>query len=151
MTKVVVPEPPARPAGRLCGPARGALLALGIVCTAIGIAGIILPGLPGTVFLLIAAWAFSRSSQRFHVWLYEHPRFGRTVRDWHAHRVIPVRAKVAALSMMAATAAGLVWLSDGDWQLPAISGTIMALVALWIVTRPSRVDAGRVDGAGSAA
>lgn len=152
MTKVAVPETPARPAGRLCGPARGALLSLGIVCTAIGIAGIVLPGLPGTVFLLIAAWAFSRSSERFHVWLYEHPRFGRTVREWHAHRVIPLRAKVAALSMMAVTAAGLLWLSDGDWQLPAISGGIMALVGLWIVTRPSRVEpAGRAGGAGRAA
>ncbi|MEQ8813573.1 MAG: YbaN family protein [Thalassobaculum sp.] len=124
---------------RLCGPARGALLALGFVCTAVGIAGVILPGLPGTVFLLIAAWAFSRSSERFHLWLYEHPRFGRTIRDWHAHRVIPVRAKVAALSMMAATAVGLVLMSQGDWRLPAISGGVMALVALWIVTRPSRV------------
>ena len=139
MTNVVVPETPARPVRRLCGPARGALLALGFVCTAVGIAGVILPGLPGTVFLLIAAWAFSRSSERFHLWLYEHPRFGRTIRDWHAHRVIPVRAKIAALSMMAATAVGLVLMSHGDWHLPAISGGVMVLVALWIVTRPSRV------------
>jgi len=139
MTKVVEPETPARPARRLCGPARGALLLLGFVCTAVGIAGIILPGLPGTVFLLIAAWAFSRSSERFHLWLYEHPRFGRTVRDGHAHRVIPPRAKAAALSMMAVTAVGLVLLSGGDWRMPAISVGIMAVVALWIVTRPSRV------------
>jgi uncharacterized protein len=137
MTKVVGTETPARPARRLCGPARGALLALGVVCTAIGIAGIILPGLPGTVFLLIAVWAFSRSSERFHVWLYEHPRFGRTVREWHAHRVIPIKAKIAAVSMMTVTGVGLVLISDGDWLLPAISGGIMAIVALWIVTRPN--------------
>jgi uncharacterized membrane protein YbaN (DUF454 family) len=139
MTNPVDSETPARPVRRLCGPARGALLALGFLCTGIGIAGVILPGLPGTVFLLIAVWAFSRSSERFHVWLYEHPRFGRTVRDWHAHRVIPVKAKIAAVSMMALTAVGLVWIADGDWRLPLISGGIMALVALWIVTRPSRV------------
>lgn len=138
MTKVVVTETPARPVRRLCGPARGALLVLGFTCTALGIAGVILPGLPGTVFLLIAAWAFSRSSERFHLWLYEHPRFGRTVREWHAHRVIPVRAKVAALAMMSATGVGLVVLYGDDWRLPAISGGVMALVALWIVTRPSR-------------
>ena len=136
------PLPEARSPRRLCGPARHALLALGWACTAIGIAGVILPGLPGTVFLLVAVWAFSRSSERFHVWLYEHPRFGRTVRAWHAHRVIPVRAKVAALSMMAVTALALAWLADGDWRLPAISGGVMALVALWIVTRPSRVPSG---------
>lgn len=138
MTNQAAPDGDPRTPRRLCGPARHALLALGFLCTAVGIAGIILPGLPGTVFLLIAAWAFSRSSERFHVWLYEHPRFGRTVRDWHAHRVIPVRAKIAALSTMAATAAGLVWLADGDWRMPAVSGGVMAVVAVWIVTRPSR-------------
>lgn len=138
MTNQAAPEASAPPVRRLCGPARHALLALGFLCTAVGIAGLILPGLPGTVFLLVAVWAFSRSSERFHLWLYEHPRFGRTVREWHAHRVIPVRAKVAALSMMAVTAATLVWVADGDWHLPAISGGIMALVAVWIVTRPSR-------------
>lgn len=138
MTKVVVTENPARPARRLCGPARGALLALGFVCTGLGIAGIILPGLPGTVFLLIAVWAFSRSSERFHLWLYEHPRFGRTIRAWHTHRVIPVKAKIAAVTTMTATAIGLVLIADGDWRMPAIAGGTMALVALWIVTRPSR-------------
>ncbi|EDP62273.1 hypothetical protein BAL199_19668 [alpha proteobacterium BAL199] len=89
------------------------------------------------MFLLIAVWAFSRSSERFHVWLYEHPRFGRTVREWHAHRVIPIKAKIAAVSMMTVTGVGLVLISDGDWLLPAISGGIMAIVALWIVTRPN--------------
>lgn len=138
MSNVDGPESPVRPARRLCGPARVALLVLGFVCTAIGIAGVILPGLPGTVFLLIAVWAFSRSSERFHLWLYEHPRFGRTVRDWHTHRVIPVKAKVAAVSMMLLTAVGLVVISQGDWRLPVISGSIMAVVAIWIVTRPSR-------------
>jgi len=138
MTKVVVTETPARPARRLCGPARGALLALGFVCTGLGIAGIILPGLPGTVFLLIAVWAFSRSSERFHLWLYEHPRFGRTVRDWHAHRVIPVRAKIAAVVAMSTTVAGLALLYGGDWRLPAITAAVLAVVAAWIVTRPSR-------------
>ena len=138
MTSADSPEPPVRPARQLCGPARVALMALGFVCTAVGIAGVILPGLPGTVFLLIALWAFSRSSQRFHVWLYEHPLLGRTVRDWHAHRVITVKAKVAAVSMMVLTAAWLFLLSHGDWRLPAISATIMAIVAVWIVTRPSR-------------
>ena len=139
MSNPVASEPSPPAARRLCGPARVALLALGFTCTALGIAGVLLPGLPGTVFLLIAVWAFSRSAERFHLWLYNHPRFGRTVRDWHAHRVIPVKAKVAAVSMMAATAVGLVWISGGDWRLPALSGAVMAIVAVWIVTRPSRV------------
>lgn len=124
---------------RPCAPVRGALFGLGVICTGLGVAGVILPGLPGTVFLLIALWAFSKSSERFHVWLYTHPRFGRTLRAWHAHRVIPVQAKVAALATMSLTAVGLFAIAGGDWRLPAISGSIMALVALWIVSRPSRV------------
>ena len=67
MSNPVASEPSPPAARRLCGPARVALLALGFTCTALGIAGVLLPGLPGTVFLLIAVWAFSRSSQRFHV------------------------------------------------------------------------------------
>ena len=52
------------------------MLALGFVATGVGIAGVILPGLPGTVFLIIGLWAFSRSSERFQMWLFNHPRFG---------------------------------------------------------------------------
>lgn len=126
---------------RACAPVRGALFVLGIACTGLGVAGVILPGLPGTVFLLIALWAFSKSSERFHVWLYTHPRFGHTLRAWHMHRVIPVKAKLAALSTMSLTAVGLFMMAGGDWRLPMISGSIMALVAVWIVTRPSRVPA----------
>ncbi|GHD63293.1 inner membrane protein [Thalassobaculum fulvum] len=111
---------------------------LGFVCTGLGIAGIVLPGLPGTVFLLVAVWAFSRSSERFHLWLYEHPRFGRTVRDWHAHRVIPVRAKIAAVLAMSATVAALVLVHGNDWRWPAVTAGLLAVVAAWIVTRPSR-------------
>jgi hypothetical protein len=124
------------------------MMALGFVATGIGIAGVILPGLPGTVFLIIGLWAFSRSSERFQMWLFNHPRFGAPLRAWHAHRVIPVRAKIAAVGMMAVSQALLtVWVAgDGampaDWTVPAISAAVLALVASWIVTRPSRAPTG---------
>ncbi|MEQ8449944.1 MAG: YbaN family protein [Nitratireductor sp.] len=121
---------------RLCAPARWAFLALGGVCTALGIAGVILPGLPGTIFLLIALWAFSRSSERLALWLFNHPRFGRTVRAWHAERAIPRPAKIAALSMMTASFAGLLWLAGGLSLGPAAAGLSMALIGGWIATRP---------------
>lgn len=133
-----VPEKNLRPARRLCGPARGALFALGVLCTGIGIAGIVLPGLPGVLFLLIALFAFSRSSERMHVWLYDHPRFGKPLRDWHSHGVIPVRGKIGAVVAMAATASILVAMAENDWALRAVSLLVMAVVAVWIVTRPSR-------------
>lgn len=78
------------------------------------------------------------------MWLFNHPRFGAPLRAWHAHRVIPVRAKIAAVVMMAFSQAMLtVWVAGdanmaGDWMLPAISAAVLAIVASWIVTRPSR-------------
>lgn len=123
----------------ICGPFRYVLLAVGVVCTAVGIVGIILPGLPGTVFLLIALWAFSRSSERFHLWLYNHPRFGQGLREWHEYGVIPPRAKIAAVTMIAVTL-GLLWgVVLEDWRLAAATSAVLTLVAVWIVTRPGTV------------
>jgi|GEM_PF-423986 len=131
----------------LCPPARWALLALGTLCTGLGIAGIILPGLPGTVFLLIALWAFSKSSTRLTLWLFTHPRFGRTVRAWHRDKAIPRPAKVAALSSMALSLAFLVWIAGGPLETaPLVAGGCLALVGGWIATRPEGLAEG-VDGA----
>ena len=115
------------------------LLALGCVCVVLGVAGIFLPVMPTTVFLLIAAWAFSRSSHRFHRWLFEHPRLGRSIRAWHEHRVIPVRAKVLAVSMMTASVATLALFVAGHWVLPTVVGALLACIAGYILSRPSTV------------
>jgi len=128
--------------GRLsCPGMRQALLALGWVCVALGVAGIFLPVMPTTVFLLIAAWAFSRSSHRFHRWLYEHPRLGRPIRDWHAHRVIPVRAKLLAVTMMSASVTILAVFVNAHWALPVGVGLLLAAIAAYILSRPSVVPA----------
>lgn len=123
----------------LCGAAKIGLQIVGVVCLAVGVAGVILPGLPGTVFLLIALWAFSRSSHRLHLWLYNHPRFGQGLRAWHRHRVIPTRAKIAAVvAMSVAATALLVSFPERIW-IPGLGIAVMATVASWIVTRPGRV------------
>lgn len=124
-----------------CPGVRHGLLALGWLCVALGIAGLFLPVMPTTVFLLIAAWAFSRSSHRFHRWLYDHPRLGRTVRDWHAHRVIPFRAKLLAVAMMAASVTVLAVFVEAHWALPVAVGLLLAAIAAYIVSRPSAVPA----------
>jgi len=124
-----------------CPGVRQALLALGWVCVALGIAGIFLPVVPTTVFLLIAAWAFSRSSHRFHRWLYEHPRLGGPIRNWHAHRVIPLRAKLLAVSMMTASVTVLAVFVNAHWALPVGVGALLAAIAAYIVSRPSAVPA----------
>ena len=121
----------------LCAPMRWVLVSLGVLSVGIGIAGLVIPGLPGVVFLLFALWAFSKSSERLHLWLYNHPRLGKPLRDWHAHRVIPVKAKTMAIAMMGVTAVVLVLSSEPGSILPYLMVAGMAPVAAWIWTRRS--------------
>jgi len=58
------------------------LAALGCLCVILGVIGIFLPLLPTTPFLLLAAWLFSRSSNRFHTWLMNHPKLGPFILVW---------------------------------------------------------------------
>lgn len=120
----------------LCRPMRLMLQAFGGCCLVLGIAGVILPGLPGTVFLLLALWAFSKSSARLHLWLFNHPRFGAPLRAWHARRAIPRAAKCMALGMMTVSFAALFWIGGGLTPAAAIAGATMAAVGIWIATRP---------------
>ncbi|MBK5260286.1 MAG: YbaN family protein [Thermoanaerobaculia bacterium] len=81
-------------------PARIAWTAAGVVLLGIGIAGVILPLLPGTIFLIGASACFVRGSERMHRWLITHPIFGTHVRAFAEGRKMPVRARVIALTLM---------------------------------------------------
>ena len=111
---------------------------LGWVCVVLAVAGIALPLLPTTPFLLVALWSFARSSPAIGHWLREHNWFGRYIRDWDEFHIVPVKAKVIAVATMSAS---LLWLSMGTnapWYAVAVTGLIMLCVASWLVTRPSR-------------
>lgn len=125
------------PDGRARGGHRLFLLALGGFSVALGLLGLALPVLPTTPFLLLALWAFARSSRRLHDWLYHHPRFGPRLRLWDRHRVIPVGAKVAAVSTMAASLAGLILLSPAPWYALTAAAVLMGYGAWFILTKPS--------------
>ncbi len=118
------------------GPRRIALLICGWCNVVLGMIGAVVPGMPTTVFLIIALWAFTRSSPRLRRWLYEHPRYGPALRDWDRHGVIPPRAKRLAGTMMAASLLIIAWFAS-SWIMPAIVGGVMAAVMLFILTRPS--------------
>jgi uncharacterized membrane protein YbaN (DUF454 family) len=124
-----------------CRPVRYATLALGAVCLALGVVGLFVPLLPTTVFLLMALWCFSRSSEWLQRWLYDHPTLGRGLRNWHRHRVIPLPAKIAAVVTMAASFLVTDLFLADDWVMPAIVGGILAAVATFILSRPSKVPA----------
>lgn len=79
--------------------------ALGFLFLALGTAGIFLPVLPTTPFVLLAAACFARSSERWHQWLLDNRVFGPMVRQWEQNRCVNCRVKWVAISTMVAVGA----------------------------------------------
>ena len=117
---------------------RWLFLAIGWTCVGLGCLGLVLPLLPTTPFLLLAAWAFGRSSPRWRRWLRHHRRFGSLMRAWEDHRVIPPWAKGTALVAISAGFAWVVLVREWPLWAHAVTAALLGLVAVWIVTRPSR-------------
>ncbi|MCK0197782.1 YbaN family protein [Ancylobacter sp. 6x-1] len=138
----MIPPPPAslaRPALRTrfaSGPLRWVMIGLGWLCVALGIIGIFTPMMPGTVFLIIAAWLFSRSSPRFETWLVTHRRLGPSVVAWRRNGAVPRWAKIFAVVSMAFSFGLLVVMG-----LPVLvlAGTAACFVgvAAYLISRPS--------------
>lgn len=75
-------------------------ISAGTIFLAIGVAGVILPMLPGTVFLLLASACYLRGSKRLHDWLMGHPVLGRQVRIMTGELPMPLRSKITAIAAM---------------------------------------------------
>ncbi len=82
---------------------RGIYVALGFLSLGVGIIGTVLPGIPTTMPIILAAFFFSKSSQRFDDWMLNHKLFGPLVRDWRAGRGFTARAKAIAITAIAIT------------------------------------------------
>ena len=118
---------------------RSAYFLLGWCCFGLGAVGVIIPGLPTVPFMLVALWLFSKSSKRFHDWLYSHRVFGPPLQLWQKNGIIPVRAKLAALVTMAVSLAYMIFFADVGIGIVAMTATIMAVGAVFIVRQPSRL------------
>jgi uncharacterized membrane protein YbaN (DUF454 family) len=117
---------------------RAAYLAAGFVFLGIGALGVVVPVLPTTPFVLLAAACFARSSDRFHQWLLDHRYFGPLVREWRQYRSIPYRTKVFAIAMMAATlTVSVVFFVPKGWMQGALAA-FGVLLAVWLYRVPSR-------------
>ncbi len=119
-------------------PARGLYLLLGWSFFGLGAVGAVVPGLPTTLFMLLALWAFSKSSQRFHDWLYAHPTFGPPLQQWRNHRVIPLKAKLLAVTMIALSLTYLYFFTTMNGWLLLLIALIMLYGAVFILSKPSR-------------
>lgn len=94
--------------------------------------------MPGVVFFLIAAWAYGHSSERLRQTLLNHPRIGPHIKAWESHRVVPLKAKVFAGILMAASFLVILWQSH-SWIAPTFAGGSMAAVFLYLLSKPSRL------------
>ena len=112
------PTPPLAPAKSRI--ARGAWGIVGVLAVALGGIGVIVPGLPTTVFFIIAAWAFSKSSPRLEAWVLGLPRIGPMVHDHRNGLGMPRRAKFLATAMIVLFAGGSTWLADSSVLRSAI-------------------------------
>lgn len=110
-------------------------LLLGLGATGCGIAGAVLPLVPTTPFLLLAAFAFAKSSPRLHAWLTTHPQFGPLIDNWQQHRAIGRGAKRAALVVMA-LAFAMSWLLAAPGWLLVVQAAVLGCVATFILSRP---------------
>ncbi|OYX44637.1 MAG: hypothetical protein B7Z02_04855 [Rhodobacterales bacterium 32-67-9] len=115
---------------------RSLWLLLGSTTLALGAAGVFLPLLPTVPFLLLSAFAFSRSSERLHHWLLAHPVFGPPISEWRERRAIGRRAKrLASVSIVAAFLISVA-LGVTHWILAA-QALVLVAVSVFIWTRPN--------------
>jgi uncharacterized protein len=73
---------------------------LGMGSLLLGMAGIPLPLLPTTPFLLLSAWLFARSSKRFYLWLINHKYFGSYIRNYREKGGVTKKVKIVSVSML---------------------------------------------------
>ena len=114
---------------------RPLLFAAGWIFTALGVIGLILPLMPGTVFLIAAAWCFSQSSPRFEAWLLEHPRLGPQVRLWRETGSIARRVKYIACGSMVLSFA-LLALTDAPPIALWAAGASLIAAGTYVASRP---------------
>ncbi len=116
---------------------RYVLLGVGWFFLALGAIGVFLPVLPTVPFLLITAWAWSKSSVRLHAWLYRNKTYGPYLVAWDRHGVIPLNAKIIAIGAMATGWVFMTLFVAKSFWTPLIVGVTEIAVSVFILTRPS--------------
>ena len=111
-------------------------ISAGHFCVLLGVAGIFLPLLPTTPFLLLASYCYSKGSSRFNNWLLTHPRLGSYVLEWRKNHAIPFRAKLVAVALICTNLVIIIMFVDVMVPVKFIVGIILSGAIVFIVTRP---------------
>jgi uncharacterized protein len=104
-------------------------------CVGLGAMGVVLPLLPTTPFLLLAAWAAPKGAPALDLWLRRHPRFGPVLQAWRDQRAIPARAKWLACLLLLISWLILLWTAVHP-LVPPLTALLFVLVGLFVTTRP---------------
>ena len=114
------------------------LISLGWLCVGLGFVGVFVPGIPTTIFLIIALWAFTKSSEKLRLWLLNHKRFGPILNNWQEHKVVPRRAKILMVVLMS-LAVILFYYSSQSLILTIGLIIILVSVAIYVISLPSKI------------
>lgn len=109
---------------------------LGLLSLLCAFIGALLPLMPTTVFLIMAAACFGRASPRCEAWLLRHPRFGPLLRDWREQGAMSARSKAVACSGIALGLGLFCWRADAGLGLKLVVAALMVACALYLLTRP---------------
>lgn len=111
---------------------------LGFFCLGLAYIGVIMPGFPYSIWIVCAAYCFSRGSERMHRWLYNHPLFGPFLTNWGERRVFPTKMKFFMIGMMSLS---LVLMYNSGIAVIGIVSTavLMLTVAVWAWRFPGSV------------
>ncbi len=105
------------------------LITIGWLCVGLAFVGTFVPGIPTTIFLIVALWAFAKSSKKFHSWLLNHKRFGPILQNWESHKVVPRKAKI--LMVILQISAVIIF----HYSLQNIYLTLLLIITLVFVAR----------------
>ena len=111
---------------------------LGLFFVGCAYIGIILPGVPTTFFVILAAWAFSKSSEKFNKWIHEHKLFGKYLTNWETKKVYPTRGRYAMIGVMCLSLISMFFTLP--LRIVGYASFTFLLICIWAFRYPGSVE-----------
>lgn len=108
---------------------------LGILLVGVAYIGVIVPGIPWSTPILGAAFCFAKSSEKFHNWIMNHPKFGPFIKNWSTYRVYPTKAKYLMVAVMTASLV-VMFLATANIKATLYLLIVFALIVTWASRYP---------------